>query len=239
MSTLLITSAISPPANTPILNLTSESLRLAATKASTLYWFTSGIEKLVLVDSTNTQALSDEEIEIGQKIGIEIEQIQFSQDSADIINKGKGYGEAMLLKYAVENSNILKNAQYFYKCTGKLFINNFSDIQNMINANSIKSLFWRWADGSYNLFSSFVDTRFYYTNIDFLKNHFIPSVIKTDEISGKNHEHQAFEIISSKMQFGLSIRPIILGVGGGSGKFYPTNNYGPIDSAFPCWLEYL
>lgn len=42
--------------------------------------------------------------------------------------RGKGYGEALILKYALEHSSFLKQTKYLCKITGRLIIRNIADI---------------------------------------------------------------------------------------------------------------
>jgi predicted membrane chloride channel (bestrophin family) len=72
-------------------------------------------------------------------MGVEVEQISYSQDDGLVVLHGKGYGEGLLLQYALECSFLLKSEDGFFKCTGKVYCRNFAEIFAMILNNELSS----------------------------------------------------------------------------------------------------
>lgn len=76
---------------------------------------------IVFVENTNTD-FSDE---FKQYIDSNrLEYITFDGNNSFDKIKGKGYGEALIMLYAFENSEFLKNSDYVYKITGRLKVTN-------------------------------------------------------------------------------------------------------------------
>lgn len=235
--TLLITSAIAPPNGVSCLAMTDASLRKASTRASVLNWFTTKPRAIVIVDATNHMVMSNDDLQIADSLGIKVEQLAFAQNADEVRAKGKGIGEARLLQYAMQNSKMLKEAESFFKVTGKLFVNNFQEVSTVIAANNLQSIFWRWADGTYNLFSEAIDTRFYYCNTRFFQSDLLPALLECDENNGRYMEKQAFHACTKSLSPGVAARPVITGHGGGGGTLYAVHHYGPLEQQFPCWFS--
>ena len=60
-----------------------------------------------------------------------LEYITFSGNNYDK-SLGKGYGEAEIIKFALQNSRILNQSTYVIKITGRLIVNNINSIGNNI-----------------------------------------------------------------------------------------------------------
>ena len=61
------------------------------------------------------------------KKATQLECISFYGNNYDK-NRGKGYGEAAIIKYALENSEFLKSADYLFKITGRVKIGNIKSL---------------------------------------------------------------------------------------------------------------
>lgn len=57
-----------------------------------------------------------------------LEVLTFLGDYNAIQRHGKGYGEGEIIKYALENSVLMKNADIFFKLTGRLVVTNFDSV---------------------------------------------------------------------------------------------------------------
>lgn len=235
MSTLLITTAVSPPEGVPLLKLKSHLERQVSTKASIYFWMLSGIRNIVIADATNTHVLSDSDLHLAKSIGINIEQLIYDQDAISVQQRGKGYGEAKLIEFALQSSALLQSTDNFFKCTGKLFVNNFLAISNLILQNNIKSVFWRWSDGLYNFTNDYIDTRFYYVDRKTFDSKILRFLLSTDERTASNLERQAYKSILPFYNSGLFIRPVIIGYGGGGGELHQNLHFGSFENSFPCW----
>jgi hypothetical protein len=233
--TVLITTANNPPDGVPYLQMKDPVMRTIAAKAALYFWVTQGIEQIVLADATGTNLLTeDEEAEI-DKSETRVEQISYEQASEHVIKKGKGYGEGKLIEYAINNSELLAREDYFFKCTGKLYVRNFPSIAGVIKANNISNLFWRYmGDGSFT--QPLADCRFYYTSKTFAKNHLLPAYFKSDDNAHVYCEYHVHEVLDRSMKAQKSHRPFIAGYAGATGEAYFDSSLGSLDYNFPCWV---
>jgi len=61
-----------------------------------------------------------------------IEILFFSNNSYEVSKKGKGYGEGEIISFALDNSKILNESEYFMRSTAKYYVENY---QNFLNEN--------------------------------------------------------------------------------------------------------
>lgn len=154
----------------------------------------------------------------------DIENIFFVADKNLVKYHGKGYGEGEIIKYALQNSNYLRQADFFAKCTAKLWVENFNECLDEWNGNFLcKATFT-------NVFSikktrfNHVDTRFYLTNKDFYLKYFLTAHLDLGGATGIGIEDSFRDVILMNKMKGVIFNspPIIGGVGGGTGKYYNT-----------------
>lgn len=128
---------------------------------------------------------------------------------------GKGYGEARIIKYAIENSNFLKDAKYIVKITGRIIIKNINEIFAHTNSKySSKYLFLsltsKW--GFINSVCMILPKDWIYRTI-LLYGHQVRD-------SNFNFESMIYEsTINSNIKIQL-IYPFIYGICGGNNKLY-------------------
>jgi hypothetical protein len=232
--TVLITTANKPPAGMPLLQMTDPVTRTIAAKAALYFWIAQGVEQIVLADATETNLLSAQEEEEIDKTETRVEQISYKQPSAEVIRKGKGYAEGKLIEYAINNSELLAREEYFFKCTGKVYVRNFPKIVEGIRANRLSSLFWKYlGDGAAE--HAWADCRFYYTSKNFARNCLIPAYLASDDREAAC-EYYVQEALSRNMRVGRVTRPFLTGYCGGSGEPYFDLSLGALDNNYPCWL---
>jgi hypothetical protein len=235
-ATVLITTANNPPDGVPFLQMKDPIIRMIAAKAALYFWITQGIEQIVLADATASNLLNECEMEEIDKSGTYVEQIGYKQDHEEIIKRGKGYGEGKLIEYAINNSELLAREEYFFKCTGKVYVRNFSAIAEIIRANNVSGLFWRhMGDGT--SMQSWADCRFYYTSKNFARNHLIPAYIQSHD-SRAACEYYIYGELNRTVKAGRGPRPLITGYAGGTGEAYFDASLGSLDYSFPCWISY-
>lgn len=233
--TVLITTANNPPQGVPFLQMNDPIMRTITAKAALYFWVSQGIEQIVLVDATETDLLTESEAAQIDESETRVEQISYRQSSADVINKGKGYGEGRLIEYALDNSELLAREEHFFKCTGKIYARNFTTIAGVIQANNITNLFWRYmGDGS--SMQPWADCRFYYTSKSFAKNHLIPAYLQTDDKAESACESHIHAALNRNMKVARGLRPLITGYCGATGEAYFDSSLGSLDHNFPCWL---
>jgi len=237
-STVLITTANKPAQGMQCLQMTSIAKRIITAKAAVFFWAAQGIEKIVIADASNQVLLDDKEVLLLNQIGTTIEQIYYAQDESLVAVKGKGYAEAELLNFAIENSNILKNENNFFKCTGKAYCLNFKKIQELIKQENIQSIFWKQIDpNSKQLLNCWIDTRFFYVEKMFFKQVILTEYLKTDE-RYNCAEQICFSTISQNLQTNQKLKPVISGFCGGIDAEYIDFNLSQEDYSFPCWTAY-
>ena len=151
-----------------------------------------------------------------------IECLSFLNDSELVKFHGKGYGEGEIIKYALEHSRLLNDADSFIKCTGKLWVDNFWDCIKNTESNFLCQAYFT------NVFSlkkttlKYIDTRFYFFKKDFYCRHFLNAHQGLSISSGYGIEESFLDIAikNSFTRFLFNYPVRILGVGGGSGSYY-------------------
>jgi len=232
---ILITTANVPPGGVPFLEMTNVATRLLTAKAAVFFWAAQGVGGIVIADATGVKLLNEDEVILLKQMNVEVEQISTHQNNKEIILKGKGYGEGRLIQFALEKSLLLKNAKIFFKCTGKVYCRNFEMIYQMIKSNNIKNIFWRHL-GDGDSTQPWADMRFFYSSIDFCVKNIIPAYLMSDD-SKAAAEYYCFSKLNEILPSAKSLRPMLSGFSGGTGKQYFDLSLGALDLAYPCWVE--
>jgi len=232
-STVLITTAIAPPAGMPYLKITNVATRHLTTKAAIFFWAAQGVGRIVVADATGRAPLNEEEMEMLKAMDVEIEQITYLQNEALIKSKGKGFGEGELIKFALANSVFLKSAEAFFKCTGKVYCRNFKAISQLINSNNIQNMFWRWLEPG-DFLRTWADVRFFYSTKEFCETHLIPAYLRSDD-NKEATELGIFSMLQQTLPAATALRPLLSGFCGGSGEQYFDASLGILDTNHPCW----
>lgn len=234
-SIVLITTATAPPHGMIYLQTADVATRSIAAKAAVFSWATQGIEKIVIADATGRFLLDQSEVFMLKKMNVEVEQICYFQDDEIVKQRGKGYAEGMLMQFALLNSEFLKGAASFFKCTGKIYCRNFKLLREVINHHQIQNMFWKTVDRD-GFFSRWTDTRFYYTTTEFFTENVLPQYLVCDD-NFTAIESLCFHMLNEKLPFMKSLRPYLFGFCGGTGQLYEDFNLGELDRAFPCWAN--
>ena len=233
---LLITTAVSPPSGTPDLRMTDPFRRKFMTRAAISFWATKGITRMVVADATDEIVLREADVSDLENMGVEVEQLRYQQDAQEIIKRGKGYGEGMLISHAIENSRILQEAGCFYKSTGKTFVRNFREMDKLVNDHKIDTIFWRYSEAG-ELSRNWVDCRFFFTSMEFARSHLVPAYLRADDRNGGTCE---FQILNEMSRVGVGAkapRPLVHGHAGGPDAEYFDGSLGYLDGNFPCWVR--
>jgi len=141
-ATLLLTNALHPPEGMPFLRMRDVAVRAVTAKASVFFWAACGVDRIVLADATQATLLNEHDLALLRDLRIDVEQIEYAQDDAAAKARGKGYAEGQLMRFACENSVLLRQSGGFFKCTGKVFCRNFKSIKAMIDSNRVRSIFF-------------------------------------------------------------------------------------------------
>ena len=174
--------------------------------------------KIVLVENT----LSDLGYEFKQEISTgRLEYITFDGNNFDR-SLGKGFGEAQMLSYALNNSKLLKSYPYFIKITGRLIVKNINSLSKIIISKESKKIIACNIRPSKKLATS----TFFIVEKDFFSSYFISRMGEIDDRKGNWFEHILYSaIIEAKKDGYKSVVfpfPIkVIGVSGTTAKSYP------------------
>lgn len=139
-------------------------------------------------------------------------------------NKGKGYGEAGILEYALIHSIFLQKTDFIVKITGRLKVLNIMDLY------FFHKRFLPWCDVQcgLNIETSFADSRLFITTLNFLQNVFLKKKELINDSEGIYFENILFDSIDEQSDFvfyPFFLRPMISGISGTSGQPYWEGNY--------------
>lgn len=156
---------------------------------------------------------------------LNIESIHFMNDRDLVKKHGKGYGEGEIIRYALANSSFLKEADWFAKCTAKLWVENFFDCVKKWKSPFACKGFFANVFSLKNTSLEYIDTRFYLCEKTFYLNNFSSAYQNLGVDDGSSIEQEFLKIIRNLhlKHYMLDTSPIISGVGGGSGKYYNTS----------------
>lgn len=214
--------------------MSDERERLIATKCAIFYWVAQGARKIVVVDGTNSPALDARDLDLIESTGTIIESLAFAQEDDEIRLYGKAFGEGRIIRFALERSQILKENDFFYKCTGKCFCRNFLDIAGVIERNNIQALFWRLFDRNFHGDDlTLVDTRFFYTSTQIARQIILPAY---DESRNVSIERVLALVLNKTFARTYLQKSLITGFAGGVGGQYDEFNLGYLDQQFPAWV---
>lgn len=152
----------------------------------------------------------------------DIECLFFVADKNLVQYHGKGYGEGEIIRHALQNSNYLKHAPFFAKCTAKLWVENFKECLDEWNGKFL-------CKGTFSNVFSFkktrfdhIDTRFYLVSKDFYFKYLIDAHINLGGTTGLSIEDNFRDVVLLNKMEGVMFNtpPVIGGVGGGTGKYY-------------------
>ncbi|WP_300563423.1 hypothetical protein [uncultured Acetatifactor sp.] len=144
-----------------------------------------------------------------------LEILSFQGDAQMILQKGKGYGEGEILKYAIDNSKLIEKEDYIIKLTGRLTVSNLDKIIKMatkqemfINKLSIKG--------------KVADTRLYIVKKDIYEKVFADIYLEIDDKEKKTMEALFYnQILRENLKVSsFGTYPEIIGISGSTGEEY-------------------
>ncbi len=209
---LIITGCVNVNSEMPFVTIFNENIRLKD-YMKTIDWalHTSKFRDIIFCENSN-YALDITEInKKAQELGKSFEYLTFLGNSKKAIEQGKGYGEGEIVDYALTNSKLIENHQFFCKITGRLKISN---IENLIRK-----------PGNYFMNEKAkeeIDTRFYCVKkIDYnciLRDGFL----NVNDNEGFFLEHVFYqELHKRKVKYRMFCeRPLFEGVSGSTGRIY-------------------
>lgn len=200
---LLLTACINPNGMS-LTQLQDSAERLRQYAVALRYYLEKTSAPIVFVENSGHDISSNFVKEIGSG---RLEVLTFNGNNYDK-QKGKGFGEALILKYAFEHSQILKHCDYVVKITGRLIVRNIKSIlfeSRLIKKELIVSY----------LCQEFLDSRVFVASVSFYRDLFLPNIDKIDDGEGYYFENL---LLDCKKQTSwrpfLSLLPQIEGVSG-------------------------
>ncbi|WP_127904523.1 hypothetical protein [Aeromonas caviae] len=187
MIPLLISSCV--VSNAPLTVLSDKKQRLQSTVNALLALSVSCRNVPIVICDGSGYDFSCEKELLQEKFD-RIEFLSFHNDSDSVRLYGKGYGEGQIVNYALEHSSILKEYDFFAKCTSKLWPSNYLQcIKNFSGKSAFLTAPFLSPDK--------VDTRFYIINKQFYIDNFYNVHTKVDDLNGRHLEHVFFEVIDN------------------------------------------
>jgi hypothetical protein len=210
---ILITSAIQPSASFTALQ--DAQARLQATEDSLRAWLQLGAHRVVICDGSGFSLDNRFQAAISGFRGIQIETLTFRNDAESVGKFGKGFGEGQIVAHALANSQLIKAASTFAKCTGKLWVENC----HAVLANRSTPFL---ADATGGLFNpGMLDTRFYVSDVAFYRQWLLHSHERVRDQEGYFLEHAFMDDVRRSGLRGWISRPSmrIVGMSGSAGVF--------------------
>ncbi|HQS58831.1 MAG: hypothetical protein B7Y56_12390 [Gallionellales bacterium 35-53-114] len=116
----------------------------------------------------------------------------------------------------------LQQADFFAKCTAKLWVENFRECLKEWNGIFLCKVTFLHVFSVKKTRLDHVDTRFYLANKDFYLKHLLNAHVNLGGTTGMSIEDSFRDVILTHKMSGVIFNtpPIIGGVGGGTGKYY-------------------
>lgn len=215
---IIITGTISPDTNVGQLTIrdSSERLRQYVDALKTL------IEQkpdatIIFCDNSGYDMQKLNELKkIASSNDICLELLSFIADSQNVVKYGKGYGEGEIIKYVISNSRYVTDDEYIVKITGRLVVDNISDILRKIKRDriyfNVPNIHRR----------DIFDTRLYAMPLRTYKKFFLDEYKKVDDNGGYYLEHVFRDVVlSNKLKsINFPCYPRIVGKSGTGGISY-------------------
>jgi hypothetical protein len=177
--------------------------------------------RLVICDGS---AFDFSEIARNRFPGVAIECHAFENDKRMVQHHGKGYGEGEIIKYALSHSALLKNSNWFAKCTAKLWVDNFPHCVRAWNGSFLCKAYFPNVFSLKKTVFEYVDTRFYLVAKYVYFKHFSDLHLSVGGPNGVSLEHKFKDAVLANNLKHVVFRspPVIRGMAG-SGKYYRNN----------------
>lgn len=190
---------------------------------------------IIFIENTNT------DISGGFEQCVNNKRIEFITFNGNDFNKalGKGYGEAIMIDYAIKKSILIQESSFIIKITGRLIVENIEELtsemklSNCVYANMVR--------GNCGLERK---SFFFGASVKFLRDYFLANKECIDESINVYFERHLYnECLIWKEAGGLSKEfkhPIIVkGVSGSTGKDYPIEKHPRIKALLRYYFHKL
>lgn len=156
---LLMTATINPR-GVPRMNLQDPNARWEQYRTALSFWLEQpGLSGIVFCENSGYAAPYEQFMAYAQRIGRPFEVLSWDDNQAGV-TRGKGFGEGRLMERAFSESRLLRDADGFFKVTGRLVVTNFAWVERL--ARRHPRAFCRRFLGQ----AGWVDTRFFKVDRD-------------------------------------------------------------------------
>lgn len=198
--------------------LKDNDVRLVEARKALFYIIEKGyFDKIIIVDGSNQEVLSEKEIEDFGNLGIIIEQLIFQQNTEKVKSYGKSHGEMQITNYMIANSILVKEAGGFTKISPRYLIDNIDVIMPIIY-NKV-NVFFFYHPPIIRILKTYVCTIFYKTSLEFYKNNLEDSINDCDEQKKEFLESVFYSRLINLNKTSVFVNfPYFSGVAGTTGK---------------------
>ena len=157
--------------------------------------------------------------------GLTIECLSFQNSYELVARYGVGYGEGEIINYALKNSALLNSAQYFVKCSAKLWLLNSRHLRLFDSKKDLTANFgFSTLDRLISSSPTYMDTRCYCVNRTFYHKYFESAYKEVSDIANNPLEAvmaTRLSGLSSRMSdYCINYYPVFRGVSGSSFHHY-------------------
>lgn len=219
---IIVTGTIKPSNNIPDLYLKDSTIREKQYKESLIKLLrVTNANKIVFCENSNARVDFQDLYKLAKYNKKQFEFIQLKGNEQKTIFQGKGYGEGEIIEYVLKNSDLIKDENFFYKLTGRLFIKNLDKI--IKNTNKYNNYF----NTDLKHVTNMVDTKFYGVKIEDYKKYFLKAYESVDDSNNLYLEHIFYNIIRQNKipHKNIPVYPIVLGESGSTGSIYREKVY--------------
>lgn len=151
-----------------------------------------------------------------------IECLSFEADRALVQHHGKGYGEGEIIKFAVQHSRFIDQADFFAKCTAKLWVENYDQCIKEWNGSFLCKATFSNVFSFKETYFNHVDTRFYLVSKDFYWKYLATAHLNLGATTGISIEDNFRDVVINQKlnRVVFCTPPVIAGVGGATGRYY-------------------
>lgn len=210
------------------INLNDPDERLRQYRESIYRWAESGVfSEIVIVDNSNTEILSRQEVQHLLTKGIVVEQIKFGPED-EVAERGASWGQARIYQQALDESSLIRRSNFFATTTGRTFVANVKDLLADFDANSDFTYVNEWLSKGYKQFTpGRADLRFLIWNKPFFTKEIAPLQDELDDSKNQWIEHVYHAVFKNNSTKIKSFRnnPRVVGQSGHGGGFYDGTYY--------------
>lgn len=105
---------------------------------------------------------------------------------------GKGYGEALSIIYAIDNSYKLRYETHFTKCTGRYYLKNLNNIFNNLELKKYDLIVYKRQEDQ-----NLIPTSFFYSNKKLIYDFLIKNIQNINDSGGRYIEHIFYDFFNN------------------------------------------